>query len=243
MSIQIIDVNEATALKEKGNQHFHKKEYDQATKFYYDALKFCSITNDDDELLIPQEEQEATSQTTTNNNEATSAETTTGENKEEETSATTTITETVEESEEDKQCKQLEVILRANLAACFVNMGSYNRAITECTRALKIDPKHSKALYRRFQAYEALGQIEESFNDVKLLYETNPDSQGAKAEYERLEKKLEVKRKEEMDKMLGQLKDLGSSLLGKFGLSLDNFKMQQDPQTGSYSFNMNNNGQ
>ena len=35
--------------------------------------------------------------------------------------------------------------------------------------------------------------------------------------------------------MLGKLKDLGNSLLGKRGLSLDNFKAVQDPATGSYS--------
>jgi hypothetical protein len=33
----------------------------------------------------------------------------------------------------------------------------------------------------------------------------------------------------------GKLKDLGNTLLGKVGLSLDNFKAVQDPGTGSYS--------
>ena len=35
----------------------------------------------------------------------------------------------------------------------------------------------------------------------------------------------------------GKLKDLGNSVLGKFGMSLDNFKMDKDPNTGSYSIN------
>ena len=35
--------------------------------------------------------------------------------------------------------------------------------------------------------------------------------------------------------MLGKLKDLGNSLLGKFGLSLDHFKATKDATTGSYN--------
>ena len=35
----------------------------------------------------------------------------------------------------------------------------------------------------------------------------------------------------------GKLKDLGNTVLGKFGMSLDNFKMDKDPNTGSYSIN------
>ena len=34
-----------------------------------------------------------------------------------------------------------------------------------------------------------------------------------------------------------KLKELGNSLLGKFGMSLDNFKAEKDPTTGSYSIN------
>jgi hypothetical protein len=41
------------------------------------------------------------------------------------------------------------------------------------------------------------------------------------------------------DEALGKLKDLGNTILGNFGLSLDNFKMVQDPQTGGWSINMN----
>lgn len=35
----------------------------------------------------------------------------------------------------------------------------------------------------------------------------------------------------------GKLKELGNTVLGKFGMSLDNFKADKDPKTGSYSIN------
>jgi len=35
--------------------------------------------------------------------------------------------------------------------------------------------------------------------------------------------------------MLGKLKEMGNWVLGKFGMSVDNFKAVQDPATGSYS--------
>lgn len=37
------------------------------------------------------------------------------------------------------------------------------------------------------------------------------------------------------DEMLGKLKEMGNSVLGFFGLSLDAFKAVKDPATGSYS--------
>jgi hypothetical protein len=56
----------------------------------------------------------------------------------------------------------------------------------------------------------------------------------------RLEKIHEEKMNKLKDEALGKLKDLGNSILGNFGMSLDNFKMTQDPNTGSWSINMNN---
>ena len=54
---------------------------------------------------------------------------------------------------------------------------------------------------------------------------------------------LEHAEKQKMDKLkdetLGQLKNLGNSILGKFGISLDKFKMNQN-QDGSYNVSYQN---
>ena len=43
------------------------------------------------------------------------------------------------------------------------------------------------------------------------------------------------KMERQKEEMLGKLKDLGNNVLGRFGLSLDNFKADKDPETGSYN--------
>ena len=44
------------------------------------------------------------------------------------------------------------------------------------------------------------------------------------------------------DEVVGKLKELGNSLLGRFGLSLDSFAAEKDPVTGAYSIKFNQSG-
>jgi len=51
--------------------------------------------------------------------------------------------------------------------------------------------------------------------------------------------KAEIKKKQMTDEMLGKLKDVGNSFLGLFGMSTDNFKLNQN-ESGGYSIQYKN---
>ncbi|CAO3655367.1 unnamed protein product [Mucor hiemalis] len=124
----------------------------------------------------------------------------------------------------------------------------YKDARDMCSKALELDPKYTKALLRRAQVNEKMGtstSMTESLEDYKSLKQLNTVDAYTLRECQRAERELPTKIKDKMEKekeeMIGKLKDLGNSLLGKFGLSTDNFQMQPDPSgSGGYSMNFVN---
>jgi hypothetical protein len=51
-----------------------------------------------------------------------------------------------------------------------------------------------------------------------------------------VEREASAQFEKDKDEMVGKLKDLGNTVLGKFGLSLDNFQVQQN-EGGGYNIN------
>ncbi|KAG9413321.1 cytochrome c oxidase subunit 1 [Aphanomyces cochlioides] len=128
-----------------------------------------------------------------------------------------------------------------NRAACLIHLGRPDEAIEDCTQSITLSPTYVKAYMRRSQAYEKIDKLEEALQDVKKVLEIDPKIPAAID----AEKRLSVQVKEQQEKMkaemLDKLKGFGNTILGKFGLSTDNFKMVQDPATGSYSINFSQN--
>ena len=127
----------------------------------------------------------------------------------------------------------------ANRAACHAKTGQHQLVVDDCTACLELQPEYSKALLRRAVAREALDQPTEAFEDVKRVLEFDPESKEGKAMRPRLEAASTARIEQQKEEMLGKLKDLGNSVLGNFGLSLDNFKAEKNPDTGSYNISFN----
>ncbi|GER40876.1 tetratricopeptide repeat protein [Striga asiatica] len=130
---------------------------------------------------------------------------------------------------------EIRSICHANRAACFSKLGKHEETVKECTKALELNPTYMKALLRRGEAREKLEQYEESIADMTKILELDPSNDQARRSIIRLKPLADEKREKMKEEMIGKLKEMGNSILGRFGMSVDNFKAVKDPNTGSYS--------
>ncbi|EMR08956.1 hypothetical protein PNEG_02735 [Pneumocystis murina B123] len=140
------------------------------------------------------------------------------------------------------KAKHERAIYYANIAECYIRKKLWDQAVEACTNALKEDPEYIKALHRRAKANEKIGTWHSldaallDYEDIKKrLPGSSPIHKSIKESISRVKPILSEVQEREKTQMLNKLKDLGNNILGKFGLSTDNFKAVQDPQTGNYS--------
>ncbi|EFN52759.1 hypothetical protein CHLNCDRAFT_26451, partial [Chlorella variabilis] len=126
-------------------------------------------------------------------------------------------------------------VYHGNRAACHLQLEQHAEAAQECTAALELDPQYTKVLLRRSTAYESLDDLERALADAEKVLELEPANSVAGKVVKRLTPVVMERREKLKDEMMGKLKELGNMVLGKFGMSVDNFKAEQDPTTGSYS--------
>jgi tetratricopeptide (TPR) repeat protein len=151
-------------------------------------------------------------------------------------------------SPEVLQICEVYSICHANRAACHLKLQDFADAEKDCTTALERKPAYSKALMRRAEACEQLGlsaiargehveasgKLQTAVDDLRQVLVVDPSfERAARATLGRLEPLLAEEQEKMKEEMMGKLKDMGNWLLGKVGLSLNNFQTTKDPTTGN----------
>ncbi|XP_055296549.1 tetratricopeptide repeat protein 1 isoform X2 [Sitodiplosis mosellana] len=140
-----------------------------------------------------------------------------------------------------KKCTVERAILFNNRAAAHKHLGAQSVAIEDCTKAIENNPNYIKAYARRATLYEETDKLDECMADYNKILELDPSSVEAKTHVTRLQPIVHERNERLKEEMMGKLKDLGNMILKPFGLSTNNFQLQQDPNTGSYSVNFQQN--
>lgn len=128
-------------------------------------------------------------------------------------------------------------VLFANRAAAKAKLGRNKSAVEDCSKAIELNDKYLKAYLRRAALYEESDKLDECLADYKKILELDPRHKEALQAQIRLPPKINERNEKLKTEMLGKMKDLGNLFLKPFGLSTDNFQVNQDPSTGSYSVN------
>lgn len=131
--------------------------------------------------------------------------------------------------------KKERAILYANRGQMKRVLGLKDQAVRNCSKAIELDPSYLKAILRRAEVYEETDKLDESLADYQLVLQLDPVNVEANKAVRRLPPKIEERNEKLKAEALDSLKKLGNMVLNPFGLSTDNFKMEQDPKTGGYN--------
>eukprot|EP00062_Callorhinchus_milii_P019710 gi/632974557/ref/XP_007903744.1/ PREDICTED: tetratricopeptide repeat protein 1 [Callorhinchus milii] len=128
-------------------------------------------------------------------------------------------------------------ILYSNRAAARMKLEKKEDAISDCTEAIQLNPNYIRAILRRAELYQQTEKLDEALEDYKMVVEKDPSVVQAREACMRLPQQIEERNEKMKEEMMGKLKDLGNMILRPFGLSSDNFQLNKDPNSGSYSVN------
>ncbi|XP_071362250.1 tetratricopeptide repeat protein 1 [Trachinotus anak] len=128
-------------------------------------------------------------------------------------------------------------VLFSNRAAARLHLDLKDQAISDCTRAIELNPDYVRALLRRAELYEQTEKLDEALEDYKKVLDRDPNQPSARQACMRLPQQIQERNEKLKEEMISKLKDLGNMVLRPFGLSTNNFQVNQDQDTGSYSIN------
>eukprot|EP01084_Bolivina_argentea_P268245 455553_1 len=135
--------------------------------------------------------------------------------------------------------KEYMAIFYGNRAACYIALEEWKDAIDECTESIEYNDKYIKAFWRRAKSYEKLNKYFDAKSDYQKILEIDPNHEISKANLDRIEPLVQKQFEEQKAEVIDKLKGGANWLLGKVGLSLDNFEATQNPETGAYNINFN----
>ncbi|PAV21144.1 40S ribosomal S7 [Pyrrhoderma noxium] len=95
--------------------------------------------------------------------------------------------------------KLIEALL-CNMAACNLELQNFRSVLRDCSAAITLNSRQSKAYYRSAQALMALGRPDEALDACQRCLEFDPDNLGVKALGERARKLQEAKEKKERER-------------------------------------------
>lgn len=94
-----------------------------------------------------------------------------------------------------------------NRALCYTRIKNWTLAITDCDKALELDPSYTKARKTRAKALGESGNWEEAAREFKAIHDANPNEPGIARDIRNAELELKKSKRKDYYKILGIEKD------------------------------------
>uniref|UniRef100_H3DD94 Protein unc-45 homolog B n=1 Tax=Tetraodon nigroviridis TaxID=99883 RepID=H3DD94_TETNG len=91
--------------------------------------------------------------------------------------------------------KKLLAVIHRNRSACYLKKENYANAASDASKAIDVDAADIKALYRRCQALEKLGKLDQAFKDVQRCATLEPKNKTFLETLRRLGAEIQAKLK------------------------------------------------
>jgi len=135
---------------------------------------------------------------------------------------------------------QERAVLYANRGQMKKVLGLNDHAIKNCSKAIELNPTYLKAILRRAEIYDETEKLDEALKDYQNVIELDPKNVVANKAVRELPAKIEERNEKLKAEMMDNLKKLGNMCLKPFGLSTNNFKLEQN-ESGSYNIQFQQN--
>lgn len=136
------------------------------------------------------------------------------------------------------ESQEQKAIYYNNKGMVLVKLDKTEEALEAFEESIKQNETYLKPRYQKMKILKSQEKYTDAKDEAKIIIEKDPHF--AQIQYELAD--IEKLEKEKLDKMkdevMGNLKTMGNSILGKFGMSLDQFKFNQNPD-GTYNLSMN----
>ena len=231
-------ISNSEDFKTQGNEHFKMGAYLEAYDMYSEAIDACPGTKGLEILTMKEEYEEKRHTDAVNQHRGMDEQRRIMRDKGEKGEPEPPPPPPPFQAPPHEFGKELAVY-HCNRAACSLHLANYSEAIQDCSIAVLLYPNYTKAWMRRCNAYERTERMEDALEDAKKAFESDPTNYKLKLDVARLQKLEDVRLEKLKEETMCKLKELGNSILGNFGMSLDNFNAVKDPTTGSYSLSYN----
>jgi FK506-binding protein 4/5 len=110
-------------------------------------------------------------------------------------------------TDETDRVDALRLLCHLNQAACQLKQGSWAEARACCDKALDLDSKNVKALFRRGQAFTGMAEFDRARQDINDAIRLDPENADLKREIERIQREETnyLKKQKDMYSKMGQM--------------------------------------